>query len=90
MSTITVAMPYETDTAVVLSSWPGCSLRMSGDSLNEPVPVDLLSYSAESREIHRRIMSEFPRALDRLEERLREYGCEPRSKVILPFQTKHG
>jgi hypothetical protein len=60
------------------------------NSLNEPVPIDLVSYSAESREIHRRVMSEFPRVLDRLEERLREYGCEPRSKVILPFQTKHG
>jgi hypothetical protein len=60
------------------------------NSLNEPVPIDLVSYSVESRAIHRRVMSEFPRALGRLEEKLRESHCEPRRKVILPFQTKHG
>lgn len=56
------------------------------DTLNEPVPIELVSYSADSREIHRRLMSEFPKALDRLEEKQRESGCEPKQKIVLPFQ----
>jgi len=55
------------------------------DTLDEPVPIVLISYSPESTEIHRRLMSEFPSALDRLEEKHRESGCEPKRKNILPF-----
>ncbi len=56
------------------------------DSLNEPVTIELVFYSADTREIHRRLMSEFPKALDRLEEKQRESGCEPKQKIVLPFQ----
>jgi len=56
------------------------------DSLDEPVEIKLVSYSRDGREKHRRLMSEFPRALDRLEEKYRVSGCDPKRKNILPFQ----
>lgn len=57
------------------------------DALDAPVPIALLSYSPDAREIHRRLMSEFPPALDRLEEKQRESGCEPKRKNVLPFPS---
>ena len=57
------------------------------DALDAPVPIELLSYSPDAREIHRRLMSEFPPALDRLEEKQRESGCEPKRKNVLPFPS---
>jgi len=57
------------------------------ETLDGPVPVALVSYSPKSREIHRRLMSEFPAALDRLEEKHRKSGCEPKRKNIVPFPS---
>ena len=56
------------------------------DSLTEPVPISLLAYDPQTREIHRRLMSELPRALDRAEEKQRESGCEPKRKNVLEFR----
>ena len=57
------------------------------ESLTEPVAIDLLCYSPDGREIHRRLMGELPRALDRLEEKMQESGCEPKQKVVVPFPS---
>ena len=57
------------------------------DTLDAPVPMVLISYGPDTREIHRRLMSEFPPALDRLEEKYRESGCEPKRKNVLPFPS---
>ncbi|MEJ2453807.1 MAG: hypothetical protein P8103_06565 [Candidatus Thiodiazotropha sp.] len=56
-------------------------------SINEPVPITLVHYREDVRALHRRIMSEFPPALERLVEKLagaEDAGGEGR---ILPFRT---
>ena len=34
------------------------------DTLNEPVPIDIVYYGSEGHETHRRLMGEFPKTLD--------------------------
>lgn len=57
------------------------------DSLNEPVPVDIVYYDASAEEIQKRLLGEFNKALDILETRYRESGCEARAKKVLPFRS---
>ncbi|MGD2137010.1 MAG: hypothetical protein PVF08_02050 [Gammaproteobacteria bacterium] len=57
----------------------------SRSALNEPVPMEIVYYSSGGHEIHRRLMSEFPRALDSHESRLREAHTQDRTASILPF-----
>ena len=55
------------------------------DSLTEPVPIEVVYYGTERHETHRRLMSEFPKTLDRYEARLRDGHSENRTATILPF-----
>jgi hypothetical protein len=55
------------------------------DSLSAPVPVDLIHYAPDARDLHNRLMVELPKALDLLEERARKQGCEPKQKRVLAF-----
>lgn len=55
------------------------------DDLNEPALIELVYYHARAREMHNRLIGEFTRALDLVEQRAREHGCEPRLKKVLPF-----
>jgi len=55
------------------------------DDLNEPAPIELAYYHESARELHNRLIGEFGMALDLLEQRYQEHGCEPRSKKVLPF-----
>jgi hypothetical protein len=55
------------------------------ESLNEPVPIEVLYQHERALELRSRIMGEFDRALQLLEERGREQGCEPRLKKVLDF-----
>ncbi len=59
--------------------------RGERDSLSEPVSVDLIHYAPHARELHTRLMVELPKALDLLEERARQHGCEPKRKKVLDF-----
>ncbi|MEJ2591975.1 MAG: hypothetical protein P8178_11325, partial [Candidatus Thiodiazotropha sp.] len=56
-------------------------------SLNAPVEMDLVHSREGVRELHRRIMSEFPPALERLSEKLAEPGSSSGEGLILPFRT---
>jgi hypothetical protein len=56
-------------------------------SLNEPVPIEIVYYNSEGHEIHRRLMSEFPRALEICEKRLKETYQQGRTATILPFNS---
>ena len=57
----------------------------SRDSLTEPVPIELVYYRPEIREVHRRLMSEFPKALGRAEQRMRETDFRVPNRRVLPF-----
>lgn len=55
------------------------------DNLNEPAPIELVYYHDSARDVHNRLIGEFTKALDLMEQRYKEHGCEPRSKKVLPF-----
>ncbi len=55
------------------------------DDLNQPVPIELAYYHDRARELHTRLIGEFNKALDLIEQRQRDQGCEPRAKKVLPF-----
>ena len=56
-----------------------------GDDLSQPAPIELVYYDRQARELHNRLISEFKKALDLMEQRYKEKGCEPRTKKVLPF-----
>ncbi len=55
-------------------------------ALNEPASMDLVHYSSGVRELHRRIMSEFPPALERVGEKLAEIAEGASLGRILAFR----
>ena len=55
------------------------------DSLSTPVTIDLIHYVPGVRDLQNRLMVELPKALDLLEQRAREHGCEPKRKKVLAF-----
>jgi hypothetical protein len=55
------------------------------DNLTEPAPIDLIYYDDKARELHTRLIGEFKKALELIEERAKEHGCEPKIKRVLPF-----
>jgi hypothetical protein len=57
------------------------------EGLNEPAPIDLIYYDEKSRELHNRLIGEFKKALDEMEARAREKGCEATLVKVLPFPT---
>jgi hypothetical protein len=61
-------------------------MHQSRDSLTEPVPIEVIYYVSEDHSIHRRLIGEFPKALDLYEERLRKHKDAAQKATILPFQ----
>lgn len=68
---------------LIVLAWD-ISLRGERASLNDPVPIELVCFSSEGHAIHRRLMSEFPRALDSFEERLKD--THDAGATVLPFR----
>jgi hypothetical protein len=58
------------------------------ESLSDPAAIDLIYYDDRARELHTRLIGEFKKALDTMEERFKETGCEARVKRVLPFPKK--
>lgn len=56
------------------------------DSLTEPVTIDVVYYHPDAQQIQKRLQGEFIRALDILEDRIRQQGVEARVKKVLPFR----
>jgi hypothetical protein len=48
---------------IIVLAWD-LSAAVQRDSLNQPVPIEIFYFERDLREVHRRIMSEFPIALD--------------------------
>ncbi len=55
------------------------------DSLSAPVSIDLIHYAPGGRDLQNRLMVELPKALNPLEQRAREHGCELKRKKVLAF-----
>lgn len=55
------------------------------DDLSQPAPIELVYYHENARDLHNRLVGEFNKALDSMDQRHKEHGCEPRSKKVLPF-----
>jgi hypothetical protein len=55
------------------------------DNLTEPAPIDLIYYDDKARELHTRLIGEFKKALELMEERAKELGCEAKIKRVVPF-----
>ena len=56
------------------------------DALYQPAPIELVHYHSSARELHYRLIGDFARALARVEQRHKKFGCEPRAKHVLPFR----
>lgn len=56
------------------------------ESLNGPVSIELVHYRRDARELHRRIMSEFPPALNQLDDRLSRMAADHAANRIVPFR----
>jgi hypothetical protein len=70
---------------LIILSWQ-MPMHKSRDSLNEPVPIEVVYYVREDHNIHRRLIGEFPKALDLYEDRLKENENAAQKATILPFQ----
>lgn len=57
------------------------------DDLREPAPIELVYYHLAARDLHNRLIGEFSKALELMEQRQRAKGCEPRSKKAVPFRA---
>lgn len=69
---------------IIVLAW---NLAAAGkrDSLNQPVPIEILYFGSNLRAVHQRIMSEFPGALDSHEGRDRERRRPGSRARILPL-----
>ena len=56
-------------------------------SLSEPVTLEIVYYGHVTHETHRRLMSEFPKALSRYEEKLQREAVGCATATILPFDS---
>jgi len=71
---------------LIVLAWD-VALRSTRDSLTAPVPIEIVYYNSDGHEIHRRLMSEFPKALDRYEEKQKAASGEKSlTAAVLPFR----
>ena len=54
-------------------------------NLDEPAPIELAYYQEDARDLHSRLIGDFGKALDALERRARDRGCEAKAKKVVPF-----
>jgi hypothetical protein len=59
------------------------------ESLTEPVPIEIVYYGREDHDTHRRLMSEFPRALSRYEAKQDRDAGGGQTATVLPFGGQH-
>lgn len=70
---------------LIVLAWE-MAFHSSRDSLNEPVPIEVVYYGPERHEVHRRLMSEFTASLDSFEARLKQGETDNRAATILLFR----
>jgi len=69
---------------LIVLAWK-VALENPRKSLTEPVPIEILYYGHETHDTHRRLMSEFPRALSLYETRHHQETAGGLTAAILPF-----
>ena len=69
---------------IIVLAWD-LSAAGQRDSLNQPVPIEILYFGRNLHEVHRRIMSEFPVALDKHEARDRDLRQPGTTARIVPL-----
>ena len=70
---------------LIILAWQ-MPIHHSRDSLTEPVPIEVVYYVSDGHNTHRRLIGDFPKALERYENRLNENDNREKTAVILPFQ----
>ena len=72
---------------IIVLAW-GLGNAGQRESLTDPVPIEIIYFHENLRDIHRRLMGEFPAALDRYEEL--EHSEEGRSQAadVIPFRSR--
>jgi len=70
---------------LIVLAWD-VALRSARDSLSAPVPIEIIYYNSDGHEIHRRLMGEFPKALDRYEAIQKDTRSENVTASVLPFR----
>jgi len=58
------------------------------DSLSEPVAIEVVYYGDKDHDTHRRLMSEFPKALDLYETKVNEGNTNGMVATVLPFTSQ--
>jgi hypothetical protein len=69
---------------LIVLAWK-VTLDSPRESLTEPVPIEIVYYGRETHDTHRRLMSEFPRALSLYEAKQQRKTSDCPSATILPF-----
>jgi hypothetical protein len=69
---------------LIMLAWDFTGLAQR-DSLDAPVPVEIVSYHESSADLHARLMSEFPAALTSLESQMQNEPGRPATAEIIPF-----
>lgn len=70
---------------LIMLAWD-LSKRVQRDSLSGPVPVEIVFFHENIPDLHTRLMSEFPPALDTLEKYAQNEQGRPDLAEILPFR----
>jgi hypothetical protein len=70
---------------LIVLAWD-VALRSARDSLSAPVPIEIVYYNSDGHEIHRRLMSEFPKALERYEAIQKDARGKSITAAVLPFR----
>ena len=70
---------------LIMLAWD-IALRSPRDSLTAPVPMEIIYFNSEGHDIHRRLMSEFPRAVEHFEARQKEAAEVGSTAIVLPFR----
>jgi hypothetical protein len=71
---------------LIVLAWK-VELGSTRESLTEPVPIEIVYYGRENHDTHRRLMSEFPRALTMHEAKQQRDTGDCPGASILPFGT---
>jgi hypothetical protein len=69
---------------LIVLAWK-VTLGSPRESLTEPVPIEILYYGHETHDTHRRLMSEFPRALGLYEAKQQRDSGAGLTATVLPF-----
>ena len=69
---------------LIMLAWDFSGLTQR-DSLDEPVPLEIVTFHASAADLHNRLMSELPAALTSQERQVQNESGRPATTKIIPF-----